>query len=93
MMVHKETPPQRRNKQKARGYWDLTAQQLRDDPGEWYLIAENESTTFAYRIPKGVVAAFRPVGAFEVQVQTFEDPAYSQPRGKVWARYVGEPDG
>lgn len=68
------------------------ADALRARPGEWAVVAEGKAPGsaggFAYRIRNGV-GPFAPAKAFEAKVV---GPAGGS-SSKVYARYVGEPDG
>lgn len=73
--------------------WVAEAQQLRDDPGEWYLIDDKRwHEQLAYAIRSGTLKSFRPAGDFEA-VAEYAGPHPDHPglnRYETFARYVGE---
>lgn len=60
---------------------------LRSKPCEWARIQERtkrvDAATAAYQIRKGMLAAFRPAGAYEAKARTIDGRYY------VYARYIG----
>lgn len=58
----KEPPPSKRETERS-SRWDSIAQQLRDRPNEWALVATKETSAgagaLAYEIRKGGLKAFR----------------------------------
>lgn len=65
-------------------HWEEIAKELREYPERWALVAEKPTPTtassMASQARRGVYAAFRPVGCYEV----IANGTY------VYARYVGE---
>lgn len=63
--------------------WHHVAEALKRNPGEWRRItghpARNVATT---NIKHGVLAAFRPAGAYEAERRD----------GELWLRYIGSAD-
>jgi len=64
------------------------AAELRSRPDEWALILEDVSNNFANQIRNGVLAAYRPVGAYEATTRGNTPSG----RASIYARYVGGPD-
>lgn len=81
-----EPPASVKDRGQGENKYAEVVQKLRDNKGEWALLAPRPSTqaakSLAGNIRKGKLAAFMPEGAFEAH--------YSDTR--VWVRYVGEPE-
>lgn len=69
----------------AYDYADVAAR-LIARPGEWIRL-EDMPTTIAARIRNGLVAAFRPVGAWEATTRT---NGYPRGRVDVYVRFIGQ---
>lgn len=71
--------------------WDDFSDRLRANPGRWAILPGSEDLSPNYAIGTsinhGLIAAFRPAGAFEAT-------ARMQPSGRrrTYVRYVGLPD-
>ena len=85
MNIVREDPPAVGPGRKANKHWSEVADQLADDLGNWYRIAEGQKHyQLITRINKGQNTAFRPAGAFEAVGRKTDDGTYS-----IWARYIG----
>lgn len=62
------------------------ASELRANPGEWAVVAEDVSPTLAQLIKNGKLVAYRPAGSFESVTRGISNGRAA----KVYARYVGE---
>ena len=69
----------------ARTDWGTIAAELRANPDEWAVIAENMPTNVAARIKQGGIVAFRPAGHFEATNRGVRNGLSE----KVYARFVG----
>jgi hypothetical protein len=91
-IIRWEDPPpplaDRRQRPRRTDYWRYVADKLREHPGRWAVVLEDEAFGYAAgmatQIKAGRLAAFRPSGSFEAQTRTV-DSKYA-----CYARYVGE---
>lgn len=65
--------------------WLAVAQELRDSPGKWALVADKPSRRAAWALADNIrrgtaMTSFAPPGSFEAKAKDT----------KVWARYVGK---
>ena len=68
--------------------WLKIAHELRDNPGEWALVAENVVRTYVTHIKRGSINAFAPAGSYEAVSRGY---GTDQTRtAKLYARYVGK---
>lgn len=69
-------------------HWRDVAAKLREHPGRWAVVVEDEffgyAAGLASQVKAGKLAAFRPGGSFEAQTRTV-GKSY-----RLYARYVGE---
>jgi hypothetical protein len=71
--------------------WYEIAGELKKRPGDWAIVRSGDLTehfsahTTAGNIRRGLLTAFRPVGAFEAVARKVDDEV------RVYARYVGVP--
>lgn len=83
-----ETPPAAlRNR--TRRDWQVIADSLKDNPGNWAVVAEDVSASTGTHIRHGRLTAFAPAGAFEARVSGARDSKTGRAE-KVYARYIGE---
>jgi hypothetical protein len=79
-----ELPPTDRAAKRNGDNNQAIADELRARPGEWALVLHADTNAHAWQkasnIKRGIIAAFRPFGAFEATTRNGVD---------VWARYVG----
>lgn len=69
-----------------RSKWREIADQLRERPGEWALVAEGfKYSVYATYINKGRLAPFEPSGSFEGTSRKREDGKFD-----IYARFVGD---
>lgn len=80
-LIHKwESPPQPGARRRAdRRGWEPLAEALRANPSRWAMLAYGLAPQLAHEIQAGVLAPFRPAGAFEAVTR----------HGTIYARYVG----
>lgn len=89
-VIRWEKPPPSRRQGSGRGpggRYDAVADQLRDNPGCWAVIAENVPpgrSALACHIRKGAISAFGPAGDFDAVARRLGD-VYT-----IYARYVGD---
>jgi hypothetical protein len=78
-----ELPPSDRATKRKEDSNQAIADELRARPGEWALVLQADTNVHAWQkasnIKRGILAAFRPFGAFEATTRNGLD---------VWARYV-----
>lgn len=74
-------PPQpgERRLRADRRDWGPLAEALRANPSRWAMLAYGLAPQLAHEIQAGVLAPFRPAGAFEAVTR----------QGTIYARYVG----
>jgi hypothetical protein len=80
-----EDPPGPRPKKGSQ--WDLVAEALKSNPGQWAKIVTQGQTAIKTDAEKGTLRCFRPAGSFEGRVKLMENERWV---GDVWLRYVGE---
>ena len=82
-----EEPPESKTGGNTNSKWRVVADQLKERPGKWALIAESKPyAVYATYVNKGRLAAFTPAGAFEGTSRKKPDGNFD-----IYARYVGEP--
>lgn len=80
------TPPKAVAGRRGNPRWAAIAQALRNNPGEWAMVAENVYASTAHMIRTGGYSAFAPSGSFEVTTRGNVKGVSAE----VYARYVGE---
>ena len=73
--------------------WAEVAAILRDNPGQWAKV--HTGRAYATQIVRGLVAGFKPYGAFEAVARETEESKAAKGRDRsfdTWARFVGLPD-
>ncbi len=67
--------------------WKLISQQLREDPGVWYLLAIGGHGLMQHnRIVKGRTGNWWPAGSYEATIRSIDGQT------RLYGRYVGTPD-
>lgn len=90
MPLVKEIPPSIARAGTGNAQYQDIADRLKEDPGEWYRIAEGLKTSqFASGINNGKLKAFRTEeGYFEAVSRTVDGAAGEETTVSVWARYM-----
>jgi hypothetical protein len=74
-----------------RGHHTEAAKQMEARPGEWAIVGvyahSGSASAVARQVRSGLISAYAPSGTFEAMARTVDGEA------RVYARYVGEPDG
>lgn len=79
-----EPPPR---KWRKGSQWDLIADALRSNPGQWAKIVTNGDIAVATQAERGELVCFRPAGSFEKRTIVTGESRWT---GDVWLRYIGE---
>ncbi|QCX77872.1 hypothetical protein C9F11_21200 [Streptomyces sp. YIM 121038] len=86
-IVFEDLPPSTRRPSDSDFRHADTAKKLKAQPHAWCRVQKRkkrgDAATAAYQIRNGILAAFRPAGAFEAKSKTVNDEFF------VYARYVG----
>ena len=86
LMQFQPLPTPERRERKSGIRLASTAKLLMEHPGQWARIQRHEKSTqaaaAAYKINRGLLAAFRPAGAFEAASRTVKGEFF------VYARYA-----
>ncbi|MGW8329427.1 hypothetical protein ACWGLE_16135 [Streptomyces sp. NPDC055897] len=86
-IVFEDLPPSTRRPSNSEFRHADAARKLKAQPNEWARVQKRkkrgDAATAAYQIRNGLLAAFRPAGAFEAKSKTVGDDYF------VYARYVG----
>lgn len=81
-----KTPPKAVRYKRSNRDWAKIAQQLKENPNEWALIAENVNPSTVTHIRYGRLKAFGPGGQFEASGHGRNGEGYTK---ELYARYVG----
>jgi hypothetical protein len=81
-----EEPPPESTRRKGKHI--KIAAELKARPGEWARVFDTASSATASQIRSGRVAAYRPVGSFEVLARK-ATPGAQSGVVTIWMRYVG----
>lgn len=77
--------PAKRAKQHGVHDWWAAAEEMRRDPGEWYLVHRSVPRSTSTRIRQGIYTAFRPPTDWEVYTRG------QGPRVRLYMAFVGAP--
>jgi hypothetical protein len=64
--------------------WEKVADELRNHPGTWALVADDALSAYVSQIKNGRLTAFRPAGSFDARVRNGNGV-----RGNLYIRYTG----
>jgi hypothetical protein len=82
------TPPPKRQRKYD---WAAIAKKCKRRPGQWFLVFEQDKTTYSATIRQGGIAALKPELGFEMR--TANNKTNVKPRVQdLWVRYVPEND-
>ena len=80
-----DNPPDTKGNRSGTKRWEAIAKELRSNPEQWAVVAENVSSATAYLIRTGKYLAFQPAGTFEATTRGNANGRAAQ----IYARYVG----
>lgn len=85
-VLRKAQPPA--PKPRGKYNWDQVADELRDSPGEWFLIAEMGYSGMITHLRNGRIKAFRQ-GRWEFESRS-EGRSTKNPKWSIYGRFLGD---